>query len=56
MLCLNDSIRYYDDPSLQRLLSAVEETHTLMALLLAVWPLARAPGRHIVEAVLAERT
>ena len=54
MLCLNDSIRY-DDPSLQRLLSAVEETHTLTALLLAVWPLARTLAIHIVESVLAAR-
>jgi hypothetical protein len=54
MLCLNDSIRY-DDPSLQRLRSAVEETHTLTALLLAVWPLACTLARHIVESVLAAR-
>ena len=54
MLCLNDSIRY-DDPSLQRLLSAVEETHTLTARLLAVWPLARTLARPIVESVLAAR-
>ncbi len=54
MLCLNDSIRY-DDPSLQRLLSAVEETHTLTALLLAVWPLARTLALHVVESVLAAR-
>jgi hypothetical protein len=54
MLCLNDSIRD-DDPSLQRLLRAVEETHTLTALLLAVWPLARTLAIHIVESVLAAR-
>jgi hypothetical protein len=54
MLCLGDSIRY-DDPSLQRLLSTVEETQTLTELLLAVWPLTRAGAMHIVEAVLAER-
>ena len=54
MLCLNDSIRY-DDPSLQRLLRAVEETHTLTARLLAVWPLARTLARHLVESVLAAR-
>ena len=54
MLCLNDSIRY-DDPALQRLLSAVEETHTLTALRLAVWPLARTLARHIVASVLAAR-
>jgi hypothetical protein len=54
MLCLIDSIRY-DDPALQRLLSAVEEAHTLTELLLAVWPLARTLAVHIVESVLAER-
>jgi hypothetical protein len=54
MLCLNDSIRY-DDPSLQRLLSAVAETHTLTARLVAVWPLARTLARHIVASVLAAR-
>ena len=54
MLCLSDSIRD-DDPSLQRLLSVVEESHTLTELLLAVWPLARALAMHIVDAVLAER-
>ena len=54
MLCLLDSIRY-DDSSLQRLLSAVEEARTLTELLLAVWPLARAVAVHIVESVLAER-
>lgn len=54
MLFLNDSIRY-DDPSLQRLLSAVEESHTLTALLVAVWPLACTLARHIVESVLAAR-
>jgi hypothetical protein len=54
MLCLLDSIRD-DDPSLQRLLSAVEEAQTLTELLLAVWPLARVLAVHIVESVLAER-
>lgn len=54
MLCLNDSIRY-DDPSLQRLLSAVETAQTLTALLLAVWPLARVLALHIVESILANR-
>jgi hypothetical protein len=54
MLCLIDSIRD-DDPSLQRLLSAIEAAHTLTELLLAVWPLARAVAVHIVESVLAER-
>ncbi len=54
MLCLNDSLRY-DAPSLQRVLSAVEEPHTLTARLLAVGPLARTRARHIVESVLAAR-
>ena len=54
MLCLNDSIRY-DDPSLQRLLSAVEDAHTLTALILAAWQVARVLAVHIVEAVLAAR-
>jgi len=54
MLCLRDSIRY-DEPSLQPLLRAVEEAHTLTALLVAVWPLARVLALHIVESVLAER-
>ena len=54
MRCLNDSIRY-DDPSWQRWLSAVEETHTLTALLLAVWPLACTLAIHIVASVLAAR-
>jgi hypothetical protein len=54
LLYLNNSIRY-DDSSLQRLLSAVEEAQTLTALLLAVWPLARVLALHVVEYVLAER-
>ncbi len=54
MLCLSDSIRH-DDPSLQCLLRAVDETQTLTALLLAVWPLARTLAIHIVESVLAAR-
>lgn len=54
MLCLRDSIRY-DDPTVQRLLSTIEEAHTLTQLILAVWPLARALATHIVEHVLAER-
>ncbi len=54
MLCLHDSIRY-DDPSVQRLLCAVEATHTLTALILAVWSLARVLAIQLVEAVLAER-
>ena len=54
MLCLSDSIRH-DDPSVQPLLSTIEEAHTLTQLILAVWPLARVLARHIVEYVLAER-
>ena len=54
MLCLSDSIRH-DDPSMQQLLSTIEEAQTLTQLLLAVWPLARVLALHIVEYVLAER-
>src|SRR5713226_2532727 len=54
MLCLNDSIRH-DDPSVQQLLSKIEEAHRLTQLILAVWPLARVLARHIIEYVLAER-
>src|SRR4029434_11223199 len=54
MLCLHDSLRY-DDPSVQRLLRAVEDTHTLTALILAVWSLARVLAIPLVEEVLAER-
>ena len=54
MLCLSDSIRL-DDPSVQQLLSTIEEAQTLTQLILAVWPLARVLALHIVEYVLAER-
>ena len=54
MLCLRDSIRH-DDPSMQPLLSAVEHAHSLPALILAAWQVARALAVHLVEAVLAER-
>ncbi len=54
MLCLSDSIRH-DDPSVQPLLRAIEEAHTLTQLIIAVWPLARVLAQHIVEYVLAER-
>ena len=54
MLCLNDSIRH-DDPSVQRLLRAVEEAHALPTLVLAAWQVARALTVHLVEAVLAAR-
>ncbi len=54
MLCLSDSIRP-DDPSLQPLLSAVEDACSLTALILAAWQVARVLAIHVVEAVLAER-
>ena len=54
MLCLHDSIRH-DDPSMQRLLSAVEDAPSLTALILAAWQVARVLTVHLVEAVLAER-
>ena len=54
MLCLNDSIRH-DDPSVQRLLRAVEDAHSLTALVLAAWQVARVLAVHLIEAVLAER-
>src|SRR5437870_2951476 len=54
MLCLHDSIRD-DDQSVQRLLSAVEDAHSLTLLILAAWQVARALTIRLVEAVLAER-
>ncbi len=54
MLCLHDSIRH-NDPAVQRLLSAVEDAHSLSALILAAWQVARALTVHLVEAELAER-
>jgi len=54
MLCLTDSIRH-DDPSVQRLLSAVEDAVRLTELILAVWQLAHVVAVHLVEVVLAER-
>jgi hypothetical protein len=54
MLCLPDSIRH-DDPSMQRLLSAVEDAPSLTALILAAWQVARVLTVQLVEAVLAER-
>ena len=54
MLCLHDSIRD-DDPSVQRLLRAVEDAPSLTALILATWQVARVLAVHLVEAVLAER-
>jgi hypothetical protein len=46
MLCLNDSIRH-DDPSVQCLVSAVEDAVTLTALLVAAWQSARVLVIHI---------
>jgi hypothetical protein len=54
MLCLHASIRD-DDPTVQCLLSAVEDAHSLSALILAAWQVARVLTVHLVEAVLAER-
>jgi hypothetical protein len=54
MLCLSDSIRH-DDPSLQRLLRAMEDADSLTALTLAAWQVARLLAVHLVEAVLAVR-
>lgn len=55
MLCLHDTI-HDDDPAVQRLLSAVEDAHSLTALILAAWQVARVLTMHLVEAVLAERS
>ena len=54
MLRLSDSIRY-DEPSVQCLVSAVEDATTLTELILAAWQLARVLVLHIVEDVLAVR-
>jgi len=54
MLCLSDIIRD-DDPSVQRLLRAVDNAPSLTALILAAWQAARVLAVHMVEAVLAER-
>ena len=54
MLCLHASIRH-DAPSVHRLLGAVEAAHSLTALILAAWQVARVLTVHLVEAVLAER-
>jgi hypothetical protein len=54
MLCLRDSIRD-DDPSVQRLLRALEDADSLTALILAAWQVARVLAVYMVEAVLAER-
>ena len=55
MLCLHDTI-HDDDPAVQRLLSAVEDAHSLTAFILAAWQVARVLTIHLVEAVLAERS
>ena len=55
MLCLHDTI-HDDDPAVQRLLSAVDDAHSLTALILAAWQVARVLTIHLVEAVLAERS
>src|SRR5262249_32284715 len=54
MLCLHDTI-HDDDPAVQRLLSAVDDAHSLTAFILAAWPVARMRTIHLVEAVLAAR-
>ena len=54
MLCLHDTI-HDDDPAVQRLLSAVDDAHSLTAFILAAWQVARVLTIHLVEAVLAER-
>src|SRR5262249_57537288 len=54
MLCLNDSIRHHD-PSVQRLLSAVEEARSLTTLVLAAWQVGRLLTVHLIEAVRAAR-
>jgi len=55
MLCLHDTI-HDDDPAVQRLLSAVEDAHSLTAFILAAWQVARVRTIHLVEAVLAARS
>lgn len=54
MLCLPDSIRH-EDPSVQRLLRLMDDAHSLTALILAAWQVARVLAVHLVEAALAER-
>src|SRR5262249_11421485 len=55
MLCLHDTI-HDDDPAVQRLLSAVEDAHSLTALILAAWQVARMLTIYLVEAVSAVRS
>jgi hypothetical protein len=54
MLCLHDNI-HHDDPSMQRLLRAVEDAHTLTTVILAAWQVARVLTVQLVEAVLTAR-
>ena len=54
MLCLSNSMRD-DDPSVQRLLRAVEDAPSLPAVILAAGHVARVLAVHLVEAVRAER-
>jgi hypothetical protein len=54
MLCLPHSI-CYDDPSLQRLLRAVEDAPTFTTLILAAWQVARVLPVQLVEAVRTAR-
>src|SRR5262245_56290192 len=54
MLCLHHSIRH-DDPSLQRLLRAVENAPTLPTLIMAAWQGARVLTVQLVAAGLTER-
>jgi len=54
MLCLHDSIRD-DGPAVQRLLSAVEDAHSLPAFIRAAWQVARVLTVRLVKTVLAER-
>jgi hypothetical protein len=54
MLWLHDTLRH-TDPAVQRLLSAVEDAHSLSAFILAAWQVACVLTVHLVEAVLTER-
>ena len=54
MLCLPNSI-CHDDSSGQRLRRLMDDAHSLTALILAAWQVARVLAVHLVEAVLAER-
>ena len=54
MLCLHHSIRH-DDPSLQRLLRAVEDAPTLTTLILAAWQVVCVLTVQLSEAVRTAR-